>query len=751
MRRLAAPSLTVLALAFGLWAGTPDAATAQGRASTDNLPVLLTSDEMTSDEELGVVTASGNVEIAHGGRILRADTLTYNRRTGVVTASGNVSVVEASGEVAFAEYVELTSDLRDGVMRNIRTMLADQSRFAAVTARRADGSRTVMRRATYSPCEPCEKDPTRAPIWQLRASRITHDAEQKEIVYDDAWMEIAGVPVFYTPYLSHPDGTEKRKSGFLIPEISTSSSVGPMLVTPYFWTLGPSADITLMPAYILENNSAGSGNGILSSDSRSRFMPMGEYRQRFSNGELKAHGSWLTPINALSREGVKENRGHAAVDGRFDIDDNWRWGLNALRASDKTYLNRYRMYQRFQILQQESLESRLYTEGFQDRGYASLESFAYQSIRPEDDPANSPVVLPVGRYSYVGTPQSRGAYWTFDTSAYSIYRREGLNSQRATAIAGWHLPHTTRDGSVYKLSATLQSDLFHADTLDLRTQGSAFSPESAGFNNRILPQIGLEWRRPFMRVDGEYRTIVEPIAAVYAAPNLGSQRQFPNQESRTVTFDDTNLFSMNRFPGADRLESGARLVYGINTSYRHMRGGYASAMLGQQLRSAEERALPVDSGFNTTTSDLVGRLVVAPHSWVTTSYRFQADDRTGRLLRQVTGVTLGPQALQFSSSFVQIDRALQPTALRSIRQVTYNLAAQIDENWRLRTLAAQSLISTDPTLLYAGLALTYEDECFLFGIDFLRRNIGRTDTPADSTLFLRFGLRNLANFNLRGL
>ena len=152
-----------------------DSAAAQDRRTAANLPVMLTAEELISDDDLGIVTAQGNVEVAQGDRLLRADTLTFNRRTNVVTASGSVSLVEPTGEVAFAEYVELTSDLRDGVMRNIRMLLADQSRFAAVTARRGDGSRTTMRRATYSPCEPCADNPTQAPMWQLRAARIRHD------------------------------------------------------------------------------------------------------------------------------------------------------------------------------------------------------------------------------------------------------------------------------------------------------------------------------------------------------------------------------------------------------------------------------------------------------------------------------------------------------------------------------------------------------------------------------------------------
>jgi LPS-assembly protein len=742
--------LSGLAAVLAVIAGAGAPAHAQRQQTSPDVPVMLIADELIADEDLGVVTAQGNVEAAQGDRILRADTLTFNRRTNVITASGRVSLVEPTGEVAFAEFVELTSDLREGVMRGFRMLMADQSRFAAVTTRRADGSRTTMRRATYSPCEPCAENPGRAPMWQIRANRVRHDQERKEVVYDDAWLEIRGVPVAYTPYLSHPDSQEKRKSGLLIPELLTSSNVGTMVVAPYFQTLGPSADVTLMPTFIQENTNPGSRSSFLSSDSSLRFMPMAEYRKRFGAGNLHVNGSWLTPYNAVAREGQKQNRGHINVTARFDADDTWRWGLSALRSSDTTYMDRYRMYQRFQLFRQESHESRIYVEGFQDRGYATLEAFGYQSLRPEDDPATSPIVLPVARYSFVGAPQSHGAYWTFDASGYSVYRSKGLRSQRTTTIAGWHLPYTASDGSIYKLSATLQGDMFHTADFDSRAATSTFRPESAGFAGRALPQVGLEWRRPMARIDGAYRTIVEPITAFYLAPNLGSQRNLPNEESRTVTFDDTALFQMNRFPGSDRVESGARFVYGVNTSFRHLRGGLISVFLGQQLRSDVERALPTASGFNTTTSDYVSRVVVVPHSWFSMSHRAQADDRTGKFLRQAIGASFGPAPFQFSTSYIQVDRALQPTALRSVRQISYSLNTRIDENWRMRALAAQSLLDSDPGLLVAGISTVYEDECFLFGIDLVRRNIGRADIPADSTLFFRFGFRTLGELALRG-
>jgi LPS-assembly protein len=700
------------------------------RANTD-LPVMLTADELVSDDDLGVVTAQGNVEVAQGERILRADTLTFNRRTNVITASGNVSLVEPTGEVAFAEFVELTSDLRDGVLRGMRLLLADQSRFAAVTARRGDGSRTTMRRATYSPCEPCAEDPTRAPMWRIRAERVRHDQARKEIVYDDAWLEIRGVPVAYTPYLAHPDGTEKRKSGFLPPDVATSSRNGTMVATPYYWTLGPSADVTVTPI-------------ILSND-----VPVmaGEYRQRFGAGQINTDASFLR--TRREGEGFPDWRGHVRSDGRFDLDDNWRTGFDLARASDKTYIERYRIRQRFRFIEQDVLTSRGFVEGFQDRGYAVVNAFAFQGLRPEDDPARTPLVLPSAAYSWIGEPGTAGGRYTFDASAVSIYRDEDVRAQRGTMLAGWSLPYTTRSGEVYTLMANVQGDLFYAEN-SAYGRRDAFQPSETGLSARALPQVGVSWSLPLVRRFEDARVIFEPIAAAYIAPNAGSQRALPNEDSRGLTFDDTNLFRMNRFSGYDRLESGQRFVAGLNTTARMSGGRRVGIFVGQQYRFNPDSAMPAGSGTDSRFSDFVGRTTLVVHEWLSASYRFQVDNRTRELLRSVAGASFGPSALRYGVSHARLDRAIQPTATSNINQISHSLTSRFDEVWRLQGRMTQSL-AADRGVLVAGVTLIYEDDCFLWGIDFQRRNIGRAEIPPDSALLFRFGFRNLAEVAVRGL
>ena len=57
----------------------------------------------------------------------------------------------------------------------------------------------------------CElKENEKCPPWTLQASEMRHDNKNKTIYYDNAVIKIYDIPVFYTPFLSHPDPTVKE-------------------------------------------------------------------------------------------------------------------------------------------------------------------------------------------------------------------------------------------------------------------------------------------------------------------------------------------------------------------------------------------------------------------------------------------------------------------------------------------------------------------------------------------------------------
>jgi LPS-assembly protein len=705
-----------------------------GAQQQTSLPAVFSADEVVYDRDRDIVTATGNVEIVQGNRVIRADSVSFDRRQNVVSASGNVSLLEPTGDVIFADHAQLTEDLREGAIQNFRALLADWSRLAAVSGRRSNGNVTALRKVVYSPCELCKDDPTRPPVWQIKAARATHDQEAATVSYRDAWIEIGGVPVLYTPYLEHPDGTVRRKSGLLTPSFGSSSVLGQFYAQPYFQTLGDSADITLEPIVYSKENP----------------VLAAEYRRRFRAGAMALNGS-LTYAHVYDdrnrRTGEDTMRGHIAGTGRFDIDEDWRWGFDIARASHDNYLLRYKLFDRFRFIDRNTLTSRGYVEGFRGRSYAAATTYAFQGLREFDDPGLAPLVLPLLDYQWLGEPDRRGGYLHFQSYSYGIHRTEGTASQRTAGVWGYTLPFTASTGEVWSLTGTLQGDLFHADRGRIV---DAFAPTAEGVTARAFPQVALGWRWPFVRNDQTFRTIVEPVVSIVAAPRIGNQQKFPNEDSRAIDLDETNLFRRNRFSGLDRVEGGQRVNYGLNVDLRRTDSGARIAgFLGQSYRFQRDGNFPTESGLYDNASNIVGRLLVSPHPWLSGSWRFQADKGDFGATRNTASVRLGPDALNLVVAYNFIDRSSQPSLFEDLEQVTTRLAGRINENWRFLIRDARS-IGSDSGQLRFNSALIYEDECFLFGVDFQRRFTGNRDNPPDTSIVLRIALRNLGETRLQG-
>ncbi|HLO78435.1 MAG TPA: LPS assembly protein LptD, partial [Magnetospirillum sp.] len=536
--RVQAPAPTNAATALG--ALTAAAAPADA-AEPGEQPVQLTADQIIYDRELGIVSAKGRVEIAQEGRVLVADQVSYNLKQDIVSASGNVTLAEPTGETLFTNYVELTGDLKEGVANQIRAILADNSRMTAATARRVAGNRTDFENGTYTACEPCRSNPNGTPVWQAKADRITHDQAEKTIEYRDAWMELGGVPIFYTPYLSHPDPTVKRKSGFLTPTAGLSSNIGANVTVPYYWAIKENQDITFAPRFLFPYTTTRDASKLSESDDVLRHMVLaGEHRWRGMEGEERTFAS----LTADKYSG--DLRGHINSRARFDIDNSWRAGYQLERSSDDTYTAIYS----YRIdADQPWLTTRPYVEGFGRYGYTVAEGFAYQGLRAADSPSRSPVVLPHIVTSQMSIPDSKGGYYTFDSDVLAYARSQGTDSARVSNTVGWHRPFMGTLGDVTTISTSLRGDAYHSD--QLANYGSA----NAG---RAIPQVAANWRMPFARPSRTFPQVLEPMAMVAASPNGGNSPRIPNEDSIGFELDEINVFRPNRMPGLDRVEGGVR-------------------------------------------------------------------------------------------------------------------------------------------------------------------------------------------------
>jgi LPS-assembly protein len=696
---------------FGCILPGANSAYAQAQPGQDE-PLLITADEVSYDQTLGIVAARGGVEISQQDRVLTADVVNFDERQNLLIASGNVTLLEPGGDVLFAEHMELTGDFKDGIVRDLRAVLSDNSRFAANGARRTDGDILDMSNAVYSPCALCRDDPKRAPLWQIKAVRVIHDKTSRTIAYKDAWLELGGVPVAYAPYFQHPDPTVKRQSGFLAPTFGGSSELGAVLEVPYYYVLSPNADVTIAPK-------------ITSSEGPVLF---GEYRNRFFTGPFALAGS-------ITQDSDNDLRGHIESEGRFDVDDTWRWGFNLNGSSDDTYLRRYN----YGSGDNDTLTSRLYTEGFRRGNYFSANSYVFQRLRADDNQGNIPIVLPYLTYSQFGDTDRLGGRTTTEASLLALTRRDGADTRRLSFKTGWHRPITTPSGNLFTFSTALKGDLYHVD--DLQRSGKSNYSGAAG---RLIPEASLDWRYPLIRNEGRIHHLVEPLASFVVSPHGGNSSKIPNEDSIDFEFDDTNLFSTNRFTGVDRVEGGPRFNYGLRWGIFGSGGGSTTVLVGQSYRPKTDDTFAEGSGLSDNFSDIVTHVQATPLQDWSLLYRGRWDKKNFENKRNELAMVLGPPNIQLITNYVFFDRQVG-SELPGREEIRLALNTQLTRHWRSEFSTVRDL-DNDGGTRSARVGLIYEDECFTFTTSVDRSFFEDRDIKPEDTIMLRVSFKTLGEF-----
>lgn len=685
-----------------------------------NAPFLLSADRITYDYDNETVSADGEVEISSEGRILRAERVTYNRPQRLVTATGNIVLLEPTGEVIFGEYLELDSELKTGFIDSLKILLADDSRFAANKALRPTQDRIEMAKAVYSPCKVCIENPDRPLLWQIKANRIIHLRDQQEVIYRDAVLEVFGFPIAYTPYFRHADPTVRRKTGFLSPRFGSSSDLGATLQVPYFWAIDERRDLTVAPII-------SSAEGLIMA---------GEYRAATENGgyEISGSATYADKRNDDdARIGGQEYRGHLFGEGHFDLDETWRWGVEVARTTDDTYLKRYK------FSDVDTLTSSLYIEGFRDRNYAAARSYAFQGLDIGDDKGTTPFVMPLLDYGYVGEPFT-GVTFNFDANAVSLYRTDGNDTRRLSLDGSVRFPWVHDSGNVFTLTSAL-----HLDAYWLNDYVNPNRPDISSNNEteiRAVPMVALDWRYPLVRQAGSVRQIIEPVAQVILTPYGANPSSIPNEDSQSIEFDDTNLFSFNRFAGFDRVESGPRVNLGIKGAAYGENGGYITAVAGQVFRLNDDDTFAQQTGLDDNRSDYVTGLTWVPSGYLDLTHRMRVDQNKFTIQRQEIYVSVGPKNLRFSGTYAKIDKDLTVSDLVDREEIYTTVKWLINENWSLSADNRRDLTG-EGSQIRTSASLAYQDECIGFNLTFERDFTRDRDVEPSTSVNFRIVLKNL--------
>ena len=683
-------------------------------------PALLLADEVTYDSKTHVITATGHVEVTRGGRRLLADTLRYDQDTDRMEAEGNVALVDPSGDTLFADRVVLSGDLKEGVGEQLRARLTDGSLVAAAGGRRTGGVRTDFERAVYSPCPLCPNSDA-PPLWQLTAREVTHDQETHDITYRDAFFELDGVPIFYTPYFTHPDPTVKRRSGFLAPSFGHDSALGFSVQPIYYYAPAPNYDVTLSPIFYTQENP----------------LLAVEYRHLLESGRFQLNGSGTYASKPIQQEGEPQPSGdtfRGAIDGtgRFALPHGWQSGFDLQAASDDTYLERYG------FSNENVLNSRLFAERFWQRDYATVNAYGFQGLREQDDQGLIPIALPWAHLRLVSDPWRWGSRFSVDTDALALTRTDGLDTRRLSGTGAWQLPWYSPIGDRYELRLDVRGDFY-------QTNGDPQTFEENGANviGRVIPRATLHWSWPWIGEVFGTSQVIEPVAMATVASGGHNSGDIPNEDSQDFEFDDTSLFEPDRFPGLDRVQGGPSIAYGVrfgNYTGRQI----VSGLFGQAYAFDNDVQFDPSTGLDEKLSDYVGRVDLAPTEWIDLRYRFRLDKNDLTYVRNELGVAIYQPRVSFDLGYLMLedDPALQSTEEReeirsgvSVRPLdTVSLSAT-----HRYDLAGDRTVSWDVRMIYTHPCLQ-----LIAGVE--RRNTSDRDAESATTVLFRIVLKNLGEF-----
>lgn len=684
-----------------------------------NQPLLLQADELVYDKKNDQIIAKGNVEVYYKNYALLADNLTYDQKANTLNAVGNVRIKEPDGAVINADRITLTDDFRDGFIRSFRSVTKESARIAAENAYRKDGNTTVFEHGVYTPCKQCAENPDAPPIWRIKAERITDKKDEGNVYFENGVFEVFGVPLVWVPYFYYPDPTVKRRSGFLAPEFSNSGDLGFTAGVPYYYSLSPSADLTVTP---IVTTKAG-------------FLLKADWRQRL------AHGSYLVEADGVYNDNPDTSsgrdskfRGSIQTKGEFDVGSFWKWGWDGTLESDDTFRRFYRLDDIFAT----DRISTVYLVGQNDRNYFSANLYKFGELIPTDNNNASSIVHPSIDYNYIFADPVMGGELSYDANVLSLSRDDGGDVNRIINQLKWRRSFTDGLGEIVTPFMQARGDLYKTTSFTDPITGDTEDGTTAFRGSAVA---GLEYRYPFVKHTENATHIIEPIAQIIVRPDIKDQGKIPNEDAQSLVFDDTLLFDIDKFSGYDRLETGTRANVGFQYTVDTANGWNARLVAGQSYQVAGTNPFGADTGLSNQNSDYVAGVYIDLSKNLQFISQVRLDEEDLAVKRQdfqLTG-SYGP----FIASANYVNALAQPAlGFNTDREeIAVAAAVKLGERWTLFGDIRYDLDADQ--VVRNAVGLKYSDECFMLSVSYIETNISDGEIKPDQTVLVRYNLTNL--------
>jgi len=523
----------------------------------------------------GTLRASGSVTVWHGEVQITARDITYSSGEGQLSLTGPIKLQDGSGTVILADQADLSPDLSAGIITSALIILSQQVQIAAAQISRVNATYSEASHVSATSCFVCNGQ---TPLWQIRAKKIVHDSAEKQIYFDQAQLRLLDVPVFFFPYLRLPDPSLKRATGFLVPELTTSTTLGTAIRTPYFIKLDDHRDITLLPMVSSRTNTLGL-----------------RYRHAYRTGIIELEGAYSRDMLLAGQD-----RGYLFGTANFALDTGYALKGQLQSTSDPAYLFEY------DVKEIDRLENKITLEHSQSDRNIELRFSNYHSLRDSESNATQPTLVTEAIAQQRSYPNGLGGVLDLEASLLTSFRSsispvdgpdsgdevDGYDTLRLSSLAKYRRDWVLPKGLVVDFATELEASQY------VVRQHQNIAP----MNTRISGSgaLGLRWPLAQRFASGAVQRL-EP--RMQLAGVVSNSDPIPNQDSTQVEFDEGNLFRFNRAPGFDLIETGTRVNIGLTGGIDYPNQTQIGWEIGRIYRTDSANSFTKTSGLGGHVSD----------------------------------------------------------------------------------------------------------------------------------------------------
>jgi LPS-assembly protein len=481
-------------------------------------------------------TLTGDVVVHYRDYILRADKAVYHQSTTILEAEGNLQVAGGPNDVLiFAQRGEMRLNTHTARFYNVHgsqgvRALSHSTIFSTAnpfffTARvlletSKDNYRLID--GTMTNCRLPKPD------WQVYSRSIK--LENNTASTANALFKFLGLPIFYLPYLRHPVDDTGRESGFLIPVISTGSSIkGYTLGEQVYWAINRNMDMIAGAEFY----------------SKRGWAPNGDFRYR-GPGLDHLNVRW----NALLDRGVElpsaadptqmllTNQGGVDViaQGRKDLSPETRIAGNVEYLS--RYIYRLVFNDNFTQAVSSEVQSDLSLTHARNGYIASVSMARFQSFASAANGDEVKILhLPNLRFDVLDRPLGVAQlYWGMGSSLGYLNRSEpqfhARNAVRDDLYPHLTLPLSAGGWNLVAEAALRETAYSLSQTPNLTTNGNGTPAINHDALNRSDFEASVDLRPPAVERDftinhwnRELRHVIEPEIGYRSVTGIGAQAQ----------------------------------------------------------------------------------------------------------------------------------------------------------------------------------------------------------------------------------